>query len=332
MIHKNKEFATGLLCLGALGLGFTLVALWLSPLCGALMALACLSTGLVYCYTQYQRYRRLQRMASDLEALLHTRQPLKLEKYREGELAILACEIQKLTLQLLESTQAVQTEKVFLADSLADISHQLRTPLTAMNLTASMLSIGGLEEPRRLALTQELRALLSRTEWLVEALLKLSKLDAGTVSMAAQEISVAQLIRRCVEPLAISMELREQALEVTCEDERFTGDLVWSAEALGNILKNCVEHTPTGGTIAIAARETALYTQITLEDTGPGFDPEDIPHLFERFYKGKNADHSSYGIGLALARRVITAQGGTVQAMNGAKGAKFIIQFYKQTI
>ena len=93
-----------------------------------------------------------------------------------------------------------------------------------------------------------------------------------------------------------------------------------------------MEHTPDGGTITVTAEETALFTQITVEDTGPGFSEKDIPHLFERFYKGSNASESSYGIGLALARTVISAQNGTVQAMNGSHGAKFVIKFYKQVI
>ena len=128
------------------------------------------------------------------------------------------------------------------------------------------------------------------------------------------------------------MELRDQQLIITCGNETFTGDLVWTAEALGNLLKNCMEHTPAGGTISVTAEETALYTAITVEDTGSGFDPADIPHLFERFYKGSNAAEGSYGIGLALARTIITAQNGTIQAMNGSNGARFEVRFYKTVI
>lgn len=121
-------------------------------------------------------------------------------------------------------------------------------------------------------------------------------------------------------------------MTVHCMEESVSCDLVWTAEALGNILKNCMEHTPEGGIITVTASETALYTQIEVTDTGSGFDPKDIPHLFERFYKGSNASENSYGIGLALARTVITSQNGTVQAMNGEIGAKFVIKFYKQVV
>ncbi len=332
MIGKNKEFRRGLLVLLTAGAAATAMAFSFGVPCGLVCGLAWLTAGGVYYFTEKSRYRQLQTISADLENLLQRGTPLPLENYNEGELSILSCQIQKIALRLTEAAQTVNAEKQHLANSLADISHQLRTPLTAMNLTASMLGTRDLAHARRLVLVQELRDLLSRTDWLVESLLKLSKLDAGTVTMAAEPVRLDALIARAAEPLAIPMELREQTLKVTCGGETFTGDLVWAAEALGNCLKNCVEHTPIGGSISVTAQETALYTQITVEDTGPGFDMEDMLHLFDRFYKGKNASQSSYGIGLALARRVITAQDGTIQATNGQHGAKFIIKFYKQTI
>lgn len=280
----------------------------------------------------YQRNRKLQKLSEDLDRLLHDGTPLPISEYREGELSILANQLQKVTLRLLESAEQSQRDKAQLADSLANISHQLRTPLTAMNLTAAMLSDPNLTPQRRRELTSELKTLLSRTDDLVETLLKLSKLDAGTVIMAQDSVAVRDVIRRAVQPLEVPMELREQQLTVSCGEATFTGDLVWTAEAIGNLLKNCMEHTPAGGTVSITAEETALYTTITVEDTGSGFDPADIPHLFERFYKGSNAAEGSYGIGLALARTIITAQNGTIQAMNGSNGARFEVRFYMTVI
>lgn len=280
----------------------------------------------------YQRNRKLRRLSEDLDRLLHDGTPLPISEYREGELSILANQLQKVTLRLLESAERSQRDKAQLADSLANISHQLRTPLTAMNLTAAMLTAPELSEARRMELAGELRNLLSRTDDLVETLLKLSKLDAGTVTMARDSVFVRDVIRRAVQPLEVPMELLEQQLVITCGEEHFSGDSLWTAEAIGNLLKNCMEHTPNGGTISISAEETALYTAITVEDTGPGFCPEDIPHLFDRFYKGANASEGSYGIGLALARTIVTAQNGTIKAMNGSKGARFEVRFYKSVI
>lgn len=332
VLLKNKELRQGFLLFGAVSAVLTGAGFWQSTTCGALVLSACLVLGAVHFAIQRSRYLALQKLSWGLDALLTSGTPLAIREYQEGELFILADQIQKLTLRLTESAEAVKADKKYLADSLADISHQLRTPLTAMNLTLAMLRSPELTEEKKLALTTELRGLLNRIEWLVETLLKLSKLDAGMVRLAKQSVSVRELISRSAAPIAIGMDLRSQRLVVSCGEERFDGDLIWSSEALSNLLKNCMEHTPEGGTITVTAQETPLYTQIVVEDTGSGFDPKDIPHLFERFYKGSNASENSYGIGLALARTVIAAQNGTVQAMSGSTGAKFIIRFYKQVI
>lgn len=332
MVWNNKELRRGA---GAFLVGtvvFSAMGFFTDPLCGWLILAACVTMLGIYLVTEWHRYRRLQSLSRGLDELLVSGKALAIREYEEGELSILANKIQKITLRLTESNEAVKADKVYLADSLADISHQLRTPLTAMNLTVAMLRNPDLTEGKRMELTGELRGLLNRIEWLVETLLKISKLDAGTVKLAKEPVPVRELIARSAAPIAVAMDLRNQRLAVSCEDEGFTGDLIWSAEALGNILKNCMEHSPEGGRITVTVSETALYTQIVVEDSGPGFDPEDIPHLFERFYKGSNASENSYGIGLALARTVIAAQNGTVQAMNGETGAKFVIKLYKQVI
>jgi signal transduction histidine kinase len=127
------------------------------------------------------------------------------------------------------------------------------------------------------------------------------------------------------------MELRDLELKLSVSDEAFTGDLYWSVEALSNILKNCMEHTPAGGRIEIKASENALYTEIIVSDSGPGIDPEDLPHLFERFYKGKNSSENTVGIGLALSRMIAAEQNGIIKAENGkARGAVFTLRFYKR--
>ena len=332
MLQNNKELHRGIAILVGATVILTAIGFWVSAACGVLVLIACVVIGVIHIITEIYRYRRLQKLSADLDRLLISGIPLPITEYNEGELSILANQVQKLTLRLTEAAEVVEADKKYLADSLADISHQLRTPLTAMNLTTTMLRSSNLTDEKRMELTGELRSLLTRTDWLVETLLKISKLDAGTVKLAKDTVSVSELISRSAAPIAIPMDLRNQTLVINCGEERFSGDLIWSAEALGNILKNCVEHTPECGTITVTAQETALYTQIEVTDTGTGFDPKDIPHLFERFYKGSNASQNSYGIGLALARTVITAQNGTVQAMNGNTGAKFVIKFYKQVI
>jgi len=279
------------------------------------------------------RYRSIAKLSAALDRILHGQEQLLMTDNSEGELSILSSEIQKMTLRLKESSDALKADKIQLTEAIADISHQLRTPLTSMNLTVSLLAAEGLSEERRLPLTHDLRKCLRRIDWLIEALLKISRIDAGTVRFKAESVSVRELVEKAVGPLAITMELKEQTLLRRIAGERFTGDMAWCAEALGNILKNCVEHTPKGGQIEITASETALYTEIIVRDNGAGFDPADLPHLFERFYKGRHASAESIGIGLALSRMVIAAQNGVLQASNRkGGGAQFVIRFYKGII
>lgn len=332
MFRNNWELRCSLTALVIATAVFAVAGFCVSALTGVLILGACLIAAAVFLLTERYRYRRLQKLSTDLDALLINGTPLPITEYNEGELSILANQIQKITLLLKDSAETVKADKKYLADALADISHQLRTPLTAMNLTASMLRDPELTAQKRAVLLDELRILLARTEWLVETLLKLSKLDAGMVKLQRKPVQVKELVGRASAPLAIPMELRGQRLAVSCQAETFEGDLVWTAEALGNILKNCMEHTPEGGSVTVTAAETALYTQIEVQDTGRGFAPKDIPHLFERFYKGSNAGENSYGIGLALARTVISGQNGTLQAMNTEQGARFVIKFYRQVI
>lgn len=331
MLH-NRELRWDVIILLTAAVVLSGAGSCISPACGIFACIAGLTAfGVHFALTAY-RYRRLRKLSEDLDRLLYSGTPMPIREYMEGELSVLANQVQKLARHLAEAAEASKSDKLQLADALANISHQLRTPLTAMNLTATMLSDPALTPQRRQELTMELKNLLSRTDWLVETLLKLSKMDAGTVKLASEQVAISKLIDQASSPLLIPMELREQKLIVSCGTEQFAGDLTWTAEALGNVLKNCMEHTPTGGSVTVTAEETALYTQITVQDTGPGFAPKDIPHLFERFYKGTNAVQNSYGIGLALARTVISAQNGTVQASNTPAGARFVIKFYKQNI
>ena len=125
------------------------------------------------------------------------------------------------------------------------------------------------------------------------------------------------------------MDLRNQTLEVSATGE-FTGDVAWTCEAVANIVKNCMEHTPDGGRIKLYASDNPLYTEIVIADNGSGIAKEDLPHIFERFYKGKDSDEKSFGIGLALARMIISTQNGTIKAENESPvGAKFTLRFYK---
>ena len=287
---------------------------------------------LMYYISTYKRYKRISDLATDINKLLHGDNAISLENYSEGELGILHSEIYKMTIRLREQQQKLMNDKVYLADSIADISHQIRTPLTSINLLVQFLSEPNLTDERRQELTHELYGLLSRIDWLITTLLKISKLDAGTVQFKEEKVSMATLINKSCAPLLVPIELRGQELAIKTEGE-FTGDISWTCEAIGNIVKNCMEHTPEGGKIEIETCDNALYTEILIKDNGTGISKEDMPHIFERFYKGKDSDDKSFGVGLALSRMIITSQKGTVKAENRKpSGAMFSIRFYKGTV
>ena len=292
----------------------------------------CVLTASVHFIFTYARYRRIAELSSDVNRILHGDSHISLDKYSEGELAILQSEIYKMTIRLREQQKRLLDDKIYLADSIADISHQIKTPLTSINLLVSFLSEPDISDERRHKLIRELYELLSRIEGLITALLKISKLDAGTVQFSTETLSMEELIKKATSPLLVPMELREQELAIRAEGD-FSGDILWTCEALTNIIKNCMEHTPVGGCITINASENALFSEITITDNGCGISKEDLPHIFERFYKGENSDDKSFGIGLALARMIITSQNGTVKAENIAPtGACFTIRFYKGTV
>jgi signal transduction histidine kinase len=294
------------------------------------VAICCLIFDITHFLITYSRYRQIADLSLEINKILHDSSKFDLKRFSEGELAVLQSEIYKMTVRLREQAEALKKDKKYLADSLADISHQIRTPLTSINLIMNFLAEEDLPDERRYALVRDLNQLLSRIDWLISTLLKISKLDAGTVKFLKNKVMISELIKKASKPIAISMDIRNQQLILKAEgNESFEGDLAWTAEAIENILKNCMEHTPDGGTITIEARETPIYTELVISDTGPGIAMEDLPHIFERFYKGKHSAKSSIGIGLALARMIIVAQNGTIKAENSADGgALFTVRFY----
>ena len=331
-LFRNPEIKKGILFLTSISIVATAIAFVGNITFGIFTLVLCFVFIIFYLLTMRNRYKCMTELSKNLNKVLHGDSHISFEQYTEGELGILQSELYKMTVRLREQQQSLQDDKVYLADSIADISHQIRTPLTSINLLVSLLSEQNISDERRFILTRELFVLLSRIDWLITTLLKISKLDAGTVQFKTENVSLEELICKSVSPVLVPMELREQEFSAKT-DGVFIGDLAWTSEALGNIIKNCMEHTPKGGKIEITASETALYSEIIISDNGSGIDKEDLPHIFERFYKGKNSDDKSFGIGLALARMIVVAQNGTLKAENKKSGgAVFTMRFYKGTV
>ena len=331
-LFRNPEIKRPLLCTGLLGLCATVGAFIWNVGFGIFTLALCLMLLGIFLFFTHRRYKRISALSDTVNRILHGDNSLSFDGCDEGELGVLQSELYKMTVRLREQQQALLDDKIFLADSIADISHQIRTPLTSINLIVSLLDDPALSEQAREQYMRELYVLLSRIDWLISALLKMSKLDAGTAALQMQTMPLQALIDRSTSPLLVPIELRGQRLICT-SDGQVTCDAAWTAEALGNIVKNCMEHTPDGGTVSIEAKETPLFSEIVVTDSGAGIAPEDLPRLFERFYKGKTSSDAGFGIGLALARTILTAQNGTLKAQNAPEGgAQFIMRFYKGTI
>jgi len=251
----------------------------------------------------------------------------------EGSFSLLKNDLYKVTVRLREQAELLQKDKTALSNLIADISHQIKTPLTSLGVLVDVLAEDPPESDRR-AFVDRLRTQLGRIQWLTGALLKLARLDAGTAAFKSEPVDVRRLIERALEPLHIPLEIKNQRLEIHGDDDAsFTGDLNWSAEALTNVVKNCVEHTPEGGKIEITYSANALYTEIIVSDDGEGIASSDLPNIFSRFYRGANAAEKSVGIGLALAKAIFTAQGGdiSVRSQRGA-GTSFTIRVFRGVV
>jgi signal transduction histidine kinase len=302
----------------------------ISTAAGILAASCAAVFGALFFVFTKVRYRSIARLSDQIDRVLHHADRLNIIESDEGELSILQSEITKMTLRIREQNDALKQEKQRLADSLADIAHQLRTPLTSANLIVSLLEKTPGESERKVLL-REAEALFIRMDWLLDCLLKLSRLDAGIVAMRNEPIEVHTLLDSALRPLLISMELHDIRVVMDSPDGMcLQGDPGWLSEAIQNILKNCMESTGDHGCIRIACADNPLFSEIAIRDSGAGFADEDLPRLFDRFYRGKNTSASGYGIGLALCRMIIVRQGGTISAKNHPQGgAVFTLRFPK---
>ena len=327
---RNRELLWSLLLGLAAGGLTTLYCFSISPRAGAavcILTFILLAAGLA---PQWYRYRELRRMCRVIDRILNGDYSLDPRDNREGELSVLKSQLYKVTVAFSQQAEQLKQDKLTLSDAISDISHQLKTPMTSMLVMTDLLCDADLPAEKRTEFTSNIRTQLERMQWLVSALLKLARLDAGTVSFQREKMTAAKLFQRASAPLLIPMELKAIHLKTECDDTSIICDPNWTAEALVNLIKNAVEHTPEGGSITLSASENPLYTELAVQDSGGGIDREDLPYLFTRFHRGKNAHSDSVGIGLAMAQEIISRQDGniTVKSIKG-RGSRFVIHFYK---
>jgi signal transduction histidine kinase len=237
--------------------------------------------------------------------------------------------IYKAVVLLREEREQAQGAKKNLADNMADLSHQLKTPAASIGLTLSLLKKKAWDEETKQDIGR-MEGQVGHLQHLVGSMLTLSRLDAGVLELEEKEFDLEEMLVDAVQPFVRQMEEKGICFGIRGADGiSLSGDFGWCSEAFGNIIKNCVEHTPEQGNISIACRDNPIYTEIVIQDSGRGFDEADLPHLFERFYRGAGFSKDSAGIGLALAKSIIEKENGTVTAKNTETGgAGFYIKFY----
>ncbi len=250
-------------------------------------------------------------------------QDVDLRDHREGVLSILKNDIHTLAELKNEQVEALRHDRLALSDNLANISHQLKTPLTSMMIMADLLE--NAPDSRRAEFIENIKTSLTRMEWLVSALLKMAKLDAGAVIFSPEKVSADELITLALEPLRILLELKNQRVEVAGGTELFC-DKRWTAEALSNIVKNASEYSPEGGVIRAESGANPICSWVSVTDSGAGLSRAEIKRLFRRF-EGSHSE-AGYGIGLPLALAVLREQNGDIEVDNNG-GALFTLKFYR---
>ena len=249
----------------------------------------------------------------------------------EGRMLILRSEIYKLASTLQEQYAGEVKKNTYMADMLSNISHQIKTPLTAINLMTDALKSGSMDEAQRRRCIANIEDQADHITWLVRTLLTLAEIDAGVLVMKKEPVKVRELVDNIVSGIAVEADIRDVSIDinVSSEDE-ITCDKRWMSEALSNIIKNSLQHTEAGGYIKISSEDNNLSSNIRIEDNGCGISKKDLPHIFDRFYHGDKSDPNSNGIGLSLAKQIINSQNGTVSCESEeGRGTIFEIRIYK---
>lgn len=329
---NDKEIRIILIVSSVLTAVLSVICAFFSKICAVL----CLALGIIliiiFTVVTKQRYKNLNDLNDYLSLVCKGIYDMNIDDNTEGELSILKNNLYKVITLLQSQNEYLKNDKLYLADSIADISHQLKTPLTSMMVMCELLE--NEENPeKRQEFVSVINNQLSKMKWLITNILKISKLDADATEFKRDEVSISKVLDDSLKPFALTAELKNIIIENKSNDFVFNGDENWTAEAVSNIVKNCLEHTNDGGKITIASDSTNLYNKLTISDNGCGIAEEDLPHIFERFYHGKNSSKDSVGIGLALAKTVFEKENASVTVKSEQdKGSAFEIIFYKSVV
>ena len=285
---------------------------------------------LIFFYDKKEK-RELDKIIDYLKELNRGNYDLKIDLNSEGMLSILKNEIYTTTVMLREMASREYLDKINLKENLANISHQLKTPLTSIAILVDNLCDEEVDKKTELEFLNDIKRQVDNINYLVIVLLKLSRFDANVITFKKDDINVKKLILECMKNLDVIREVKNINIHVSgANDVEFIGDYKWESEAISNILKNAIEHTLNDKNIYISFKDKSIYTEIIIEDEGLGMSEKEKNRIFERFYKGSSTNSNNFGIGLSLAKEIITKDNGKIIVKSEVnKGTKFIIRYYK---
>jgi len=273
---------------------------------------------------QIASLRVIRRLAQAMESAVKRNERMPYRYYGEGDLGLLATGAQELSVRLSETIEQLHREKTFLKDTVADISHQLKTPLASLMIYVDLLQDSRLDEEHAREFLERSRGELERMEWLILTLLKLARLEADTLEMNVRPTVLSETVRQAMESVRRLADEKGVLLRVSPSDEELAvpHDAHWLAEAIANLLKNAVEHSPPGSGVDVGWEETRVFTHLRIADRGTGIDPSHLPHIFKKFYRSSKEGHG-VGLGLPLAKSIVEKHGGVLSASANPEGGTF---------
>lgn len=282
-------------------------------------------------------YNKVRKISFGAERVVEGDFSVKLKEEGEGDFGILNHQFNEMSNRLESSFERLKDEKIFLKNIISDISHQLKTPLSSLiMLNELIIEDKNMEEEVKNDFLERMKGQLARMEWLIINLLKLARIEAGAIQFKEEKVPLIEPVEIALSSLSMKINEKEQKINVKGENKShyFNGDVDWTAEALVNIIKNCIEHGYEEGEVDIELSETPLFSEIIIKDNGEGIDKRDLPYIFQRFYKGsRKVKAESIGIGLNLSKSIIESQNGSIDVRSKkGVGTKFTVTFLKGII
>ena len=277
-----------------------------------------------------KRDKEINKITQCIEEINRKNYTLNLDELSEDELSILKNEIYKTMITLKESAENEHKDKKELKQTLEDISHQLKTPLTSILIILdNLIDHPQMTEVKKQEFIRDIKREVHNMNFLVQNLLKLSQFEVNTIHFNKAPVKLNKLVQESIQKVNTLCDLKNITIKVEGAKEiQMVCDFHWQVQALSNILKNAIEYSQEKSKIKVSYEQNKVYTKIVIEDTGKGISKKDLPHIFERFYKGTKATADSVGIGLALAKRIIEEDNGTIEVASNAKGTIFIIKYF----